>query len=108
MVQIRKSNIVHFFFLWLFITPVFIKTFHRHEPEFHCTAMGEKHFHVLHESCPICAFQFSYFRQDHKIFNLCTNLYHKEIILLFKEVFVIKSHHLALLLRSPPLDNESD
>lgn len=45
------------------LMPAIIKLEHHHD-RFVCNAKTEKHFHIFHEKCPVCSFEFSVFLQD--------------------------------------------
>lgn len=97
---------ISYILLWIFLAPSFVKIVHKHEPAFHCTAKNEKHFHVHHDHCLICAFHFSHFTQQHKHYKLFVKEVFRELIFLYKSVFVQKPYYLSLLLRGPPVDND--
>lgn len=44
----------------VFLFPSLVKLEHHHE-HFQCKAKNEKHFHVFHDKCGICNFEFSVF-----------------------------------------------
>jgi hypothetical protein len=59
--MIRKfNNIISLLLLLVFLLPSIVKVEHHHE-QFECKAQNEKHFHILHERCVICNFEFSVF-----------------------------------------------
>lgn len=59
--MIRKfKNITSLLLLLVFLLPSIVKVEHHHE-QVECKAKNEKHFHVLHEKCVICNFEFSVF-----------------------------------------------
>ncbi|HHV86128.1 MAG TPA: hypothetical protein GXX42_10025 [Petrimonas sp.] len=61
---IRKfKNIVSLFLLFVFILPSIVKLEHHHE-HFESKAKNEKHYHVFHEKCAVCDFEFSIFSSD--------------------------------------------
>lgn len=98
-----KNHIIPLFLLWIFLTPLVVQIFHRHEHYFHCTAKNETHFHVYHETCPICAFHFSNFTSAHKYFKIAVKEVYRRLVCSSKTVFVEKPYYLSLLLRGPPV-----
>lgn len=105
--RIIKSYIISFFLLGIFLYPSVIKIVHKHETPFHCTAKNEKHFHVHHEQCLVCAFHFSHFTQQHKNYKIFIKEVFCELVCSYKSVFVKKPYFLSLLLRGPPVSNDS-
>ena len=62
--MIRKlKKITSILLLLVFLLPSIVKIEHQHE-HFICKAKNEKHFHVFHEKCYICNFEFSVFSSD--------------------------------------------
>jgi hypothetical protein len=62
--MIRKfKNIASLFLLLVFILPSIVRLEHHHE-HFECKAKNEKHYHVFHEKCAVCNFEFSIFSSD--------------------------------------------
>jgi len=104
--SISKKNIILFFLLWIFLAPSVVKVLHKHEPVFQCTAKNEKHFHVHQEQCPICAFHFSHFTQQHKNYKIFIKEVFSELVCSCKSVFIKKPYYLSLLLRGPPVAND--
>jgi len=59
--MIRKfKNITSLLLLLVFLLPSIVKLEHHHE-HFKCTTKNEKHYHVFHDRCGICNFEFSVF-----------------------------------------------
>lgn len=101
--MVRKyKNINSLLLLLVFILPLIIKLKHHHE-HFICKAKNEKHFHILHEKCVICSFEFSIFSSDIKNIDLqndqpidkYSNNYRSFNYSIFSKYF--------FLLRAPPL-----
>ena len=68
--MIRKlKNITSLILLIVFLLPSIVKLEHHHK-HFICTAKNEKHYHVLHEKCNICNFEFSVFSSDFENIDL--------------------------------------
>ncbi len=62
--MIRKfKNIASLLLLLVFLLPSIVKLEHHHE-HFECKAKNEKHYHVFHEKCAVCNFEFSIFSSD--------------------------------------------
>jgi len=62
--MIRKfNNIASLLLLLVFLLPSIVKLEHHHE-HFECKAKNEKHYHVSHEKCAVCCFEFSVFSSD--------------------------------------------
>jgi len=55
----RKSSLIGFFLLALFLFPQAHKAIHDlgHIDDFHCQAVTEKHFHEYHAECLICDYK---------------------------------------------------
>jgi hypothetical protein len=49
--------------LLIFLLPSVVKLEHHHD-SFICKAIDEKHYHVVHQTCAICNFEFSVFLTD--------------------------------------------
>lgn len=101
-----KNYIISFFLLWIFLAPSVVKVLHKHEHVFQCTAKNEKHFHVHQEQCPICAFQFSLFTQQHKNYKIFIKEVFYELVCSYKSVFIKIPYYLSLQLRGPPVTND--
>lgn len=54
--------------VFVFLFPSIIKLEHHHE-HFECNAKNYKHFHVQHEKCVICCFEFSLFKSSSIIYS---------------------------------------
>ncbi|MFA6403790.1 MAG: hypothetical protein WCX31_19495 [Salinivirgaceae bacterium] len=68
--MMRKFNIIApIVFLMVFLMPSVVKFEHHHE-SFICNAKHEKHYHVYHEKCEICNFEFSAFSSGFDTFDL--------------------------------------
>jgi hypothetical protein len=62
--MIRKfKNIASLLLLSVFLLPSIVKLEHHHE-HFECKAKNEKQYHVFHEKCAVCNFEFSIFSSD--------------------------------------------
>jgi hypothetical protein len=61
----KFKNITSLLLLLVFILPSIVKLEHHHE-HFECKAKNEKHYHVFHEKCAVCNFEFSVFSSDFK------------------------------------------
>ena len=86
----------------IFITPSIVKLEHHHD-HFICKANNEKHYHVFHEKCNICNFEFSVFSSDFKnadlqnekpLDNYCNN---------YCSAYYSNHSQFSFLLRAPPL-----
>ncbi len=89
--------------LWVFITPLIIKTFHHHEELFVCTAKAENHYHNHHETCPICNYEFSVFPEKDIFLQIEVNRILNSYVFGFISFSVLKPDHLISLLRAPPV-----
>jgi hypothetical protein len=102
--MIRKlKNIASILLLFVFLFPSIIKLEHQHE-QFICKAKSEKHYHIFHEKCGICMFEFSAFSSDiekidlqkeKSLTNYCNN---------YRSVSNINSSPFSFLLRAPPFE----
>jgi len=101
-----KNHIIPIFLLWIFLTPVVVQNIHQHEHAFHHTVKKEKHFHVYHEKCPICAFHFSIFTSAHKCLKIAVKEVYRRVVNSYKTVFIEKTYYLSHLLRGPPVTND--
>jgi len=59
----KFKNSTSFLLLLVFLLPSVVKFEHHHE-HIECKAKNEKHYHVLHDKCVICDFEFSIFIAD--------------------------------------------
>lgn len=58
--MIRKFNKgISFILLMTLLAPMIILLEHHHHDHFVCQAKDVKHFHVSHEKCTICSYEFS-------------------------------------------------
>lgn len=101
-----KIHIIPLFLLWIFLTPIVVQSIHQHEHASEFTSKNEKHFHVYHEKCPICAFHFSIFISVHKYLKVAVKEIYRRVAYSYKTVFVEKPYYLSLLLRGPPVAND--
>lgn len=96
------KKLISLFILGIFLLPLIVKLEHHHE-QFICKAKNEKHFHSYHETCPVCKFEFSAFRNDYS-----ANLFDKSLPLTdayynhYKEKYFYEKNHSSLS-RAPPL-----
>lgn len=65
----KYKNIASLLLLLVFLLPSIVKIGHHHE-HFECNAKNEKHYHVFHEKCAICNFEFSVFLSSVKNIQL--------------------------------------
>jgi hypothetical protein len=103
MALIKKLNkISSLLLLVVFLLPSIVKLEHHHE-HFHCDAKGEKHYHVHHEKCAICSFEFSVFlsgfsdivfTKENPFDNYCNN---------YNSVYFSNLSQYSFLLRAPPI-----
>lgn len=98
----RYKNIVSLMLVLILIAPNIIKLEHHHD-HFVCKAKHEKHFHLYHEKCLICSFEFSTYtysgnnvasaKADYQVF--CGNY--------FQQSDITEKSKYSFLLRAPPL-----
>lgn len=101
--MIRKfKNITSLLLLLVFLLPSIVKLEHHHE-HFEGKAINEKHYHVLHDKCVICNFEFSVFLSDIGDID-----FQKEGLLEYfcnnyDSVYFSNLSQFSFLLRAPPL-----
>lgn len=98
----RFKNITSIFLLLVFLLPSIVKLEHHHE-HFECKAINEKHYHVLHDKCVICNFEFSVFlsntgdidfQKENPLEYFCNN---------YDSVYFSNLSQFSFLLRAPPI-----
>lgn len=98
----KIKNITSLLLLVVFLFPSIVKLEHHHE-HFKCKAKNEKHYHVYHEKCAICSFEFSIFSSDIKnvdfqkeqpLSKYCNN---------YNSVNYSTLSNYSFLLRAPPI-----
>jgi hypothetical protein len=100
---LKYRGIISVFLLWIFIYPQIAKTFHHHEVTLQCSSLTKKHFHIHHEKCLICDFQFSIFIKIFKTFHHSEKFLYKEMNPEYHDLNVNQSLPFYFFLRSPPL-----
>jgi len=100
-----KKQIIPLLFLWVFLMPMAVKVFHRHDHVFSITktVKNEKRLDVYHEICPICSFHFFQFNSTHKFYHEYIKEFFCELDYTYNSVVVNKYFFLSFLLRSPPV-----
>lgn len=100
-----KKQIIPLFLLWVFLMPMAVKVFHKHDHVFHITKIekNETQLGVYHEICPICAFHFFHFNTTHKFYFEYIKKFFCELDCIYNSVVVNKYFFLSFLLRSPPV-----
>jgi len=97
----KFKNISSLLLLLVFLLPSIVKLEHHHE-HFECKAKNEKHYHVFHEKCAVCHFEFSVYSSDFKnivlpkeqpVVKYCNN---------YKSVNYSTLSKYSFLLRAPP------
>jgi hypothetical protein len=101
--MLRKyNNITSLLLLLVFLFPSIVRLDHHHE-QFKCDAKNEKHYHISHEKCGICNFEFSVFSSvniDNELQRqppsdrYCNN---------YSSVYFSPHTQFSYLLRAPPL-----
>jgi len=98
---IKFKNIISLLMVLILLMPSIVKLEHHHE-HFICKAKNEKHYHVFHEKCGICNFEFSVFSSDIEnidlqkekpLNNYCNN---------YSSVYYSNLSQFSYLLRAPP------
>jgi len=100
-----KKHIIPLFFLWMFLTPMVVKTFHRHSHVFTISKVvdNETQLNAYHGNCPICNFHFFQCENAHKYYNEVLKEVFGNYSSFYLSVFVQKYIFLSLSLRSPPM-----
>ena len=100
--MIRKfKNIASLLLLLVFLLPSIVKLEHHHE-HFECKAKNEKHYHVLHEKCAVCNFEFSVFSSDFENIVLSKEQPLDKYCNNYKSVNYSTLPKYSFLLRAPP------
>jgi len=100
--MIRKfKNIASLLLLLVFLLPSIVKLEHHHE-HFECKAKNEKHYHVLHEKCAVCNFEFSVFSSDFENIVLSKEQPLDKYCNNYKSVNYSTLSKYSFLLRAPP------
>jgi len=98
----RKFNkIASLFLLVAFLLPSVVKMEHQHE-HFSCKAKSEKHFHVFHEKCNVCDFQFSIFTSTAEIFKTDKTEFIVSYINHYGSAIISNYSAFSFSLRAPP------
>lgn len=101
--MIRKlKNIASLLLLLAFIFPSVVVIEHHHD-QFECKAKNEKHYHVFHEKCAVCNFEFSIFSSDAENINLPKEQHIAKYCYDYKSVHYSSLSKYSFLLRAPPL-----
>ncbi len=100
--MIRKfKNITPIFLLLVFLLPSIVKLEHHHQ-DFECKTVNEKYYHVHHDKCVICNFEFSVFlsgsgdidfQKENPLEYFCNN---------YDSVYFSNLSQFSFLLRAPP------
>jgi len=98
----KFKNIIPFTLLLVFLLPSIVKLTHHYELT-ECKVHKENNYHVPHERCPICDFEFSIFlagtweidfQEEHPLAYFCNN---------YDSVFFSDPSQFSFLLRAPPV-----
>jgi hypothetical protein len=98
----KTKNIVSILIVLVLLMPSIIKIEHHHN-DFVCHTKTEKHFHVLHDKCAICIFEYSFFLTE-KYYSALDKI---DFIDNYKNQFIADYFSnltaYSFLLRAPPL-----
>ncbi|GEM_PF-2235795 len=100
-----KKQIIPLFLLWVFLMPMAVKVFHKHDHVFSIEKIEKNvtRLDVYHEICPICAFHFFHFNSTHKCYHEYIKEFFCELDYIYNSVVINKYSFLSFLLRSPPV-----
>jgi len=98
----RKFNqIAPFLLLTVFLFPSIVKLEHHHD-NFTCHAKHEKHWHVYHEKCEVCNFEFSTFSSDSFTLELQNEQPSDSYLIQYTSRYSQIHGQYSFLLRGPP------
>lgn len=96
-----KKNIISLVLLLVFLFPSIVRFEHHHE-HFRCNAKTEKHYHVSHEKCGICNFDFSVFSTVNIDIELQRPTPSDKYCNNYTSVYYTAHTQFSYLLRAPP------
>lgn len=97
----KLKNIIALLLIVIILSPIVIKLEHRHE-HIACHPTAEKQYHLFHEKCAVCCFEFSVFvPRNVLVFFEKLELTDRLTVCQPGEVFIIFSQF-SFLLRAPP------
>lgn len=98
---IKFKNITSLILLLVFLLPSIVKLDHHHD-SFVCKAKKEKHYHVFHDKCSVCNFEFSVFSTEPENILLQKELPADKFCNNYRSVNYTNFSKYSFLLRAPP------
>jgi hypothetical protein len=98
----RIKNIAPLLLMLVFLLPSIVKLEHHHE-YIECKVKNEKHYHVFHEKCAVCNFEFSVFSSDFENIVLPKQQPSAKYCNNYRSVNYSTISKYSFLLRAPPL-----
>lgn len=102
----KFKNIFSIILVLALLTPSVVKLEHHHK-HFFCNAKNEKHFHELHEKCPVCSFEYSVFIPEKNNYSSTRAVLIGTRAIDFYSCFYSNSARYSFLLRAPPVFTNS-
>jgi hypothetical protein len=98
----KLKKIASLFLLLVFLFPTVVIIEHHHEQNI-CQAKNEKHYHVFHEKCNICSFEFSVFSSTDKNIEQRKEIASDHYFNHYQSQFYFNQSAFSFLLRAPPV-----
>ena len=97
----RLKHIISLFLAFALLAPNVVILEHHHD-HFVCHAKNEKHFHVHHEKCLVCSFEFSLYSLGNKVAAPSKIDHNSGYNNNYRQDYFFSNSKYSFLLRAPP------